>query len=171
MLCLQCGAGVTADHIHEFWRRQRRQDTRDPEIRARDRGGIQYPVDGTKHADPECVYPVLHDAYAGGSGDSADHIPMLRTVFFAPAAQYLFDLLFPGADEAEDCFYRVGGKGTCDQRYPDLSASCGIYWKCDLVCYAGHGAYRCFTIQRNLRMEQRMCFCMDFSHIRYTAML
>ena len=51
---------------------------------------------------------------------------------------------------------------TYDSNYPDAAVEDA----------EAEGAYYdwSITIQRNLQMERRMYFCMDFSHIRYTVM-
>ena len=77
-------------------------------------------------------------AYRRGAGHCANHYPVLRDFFPAPAAERVFYLLFPGSDEAENRICCLCGQRASDQRHFDLPSAGSIGGQHYLVRNAGH---------------------------------
>ena len=75
--------------------------------------------------------------------DSACHNTQLRHFIFIVAAQYLFHILFPGADETIHFLCCISVKRCCRKRHFDLSAALYCRSGQPLVCDAHHRIIGC----------------------------
>ena len=75
------------------------------------------------YGDSQSVYPYFHGSYRGSTADRALYYTELRNLVFAAAAEYFFNLLFPGCYEATGSICGISITRTCYQRNSDPASS------------------------------------------------
>lgn len=140
VLRLQRGAGLSANLLHQLWRRERGPHPSNAQIRPGEHGLFRHRLGSAVPVDPKSVHPPLYEPDSGSAPDRAGDHPELWPLLPAAAAEYLLHLLFPGADEAAGGACRLHRLRADYQRNPDPAASgCGR-GKCDLVRHAADGS-------------------------------
>ncbi|WP_330361125.1 MATE family efflux transporter [Blautia hydrogenotrophica] len=80
-------------------------------------GGIfQRILDSVDADGSKFVYQDIHESDTGGSANSAGNYTGLWNFLFVAATKYIFNLLFPGTDEAQGSVFCLSVQGNGDQR-------------------------------------------------------
>ena len=134
VLCIQRRTGCPAHFVGQFWRWPRHAYPKGAELLPLVRRFFWPCLDWADHGRSQPVHPYLYVSDQRDSVYRSGHHPLLCSILLAASLQYLFHLLFPGADETGDVPVCFSCTRPCNQRTADLPAARACGRRFAVVC-------------------------------------